>query len=96
VARNWRCSRGELDLVLVSPANEVVFAEVKTTCGLPEAAWSRIDPAKEGRLAAAAGAYLAAHGLAADHPHRFDVVIVLGDPRVLRRPLRFVWHRGVF
>ena len=96
VARNWRGTGGELDLVLVTRENELVVVEVKTTCRQQEEAWSRIDPAKEAHLTATAREYLLAHGLEASHPHRFDVVVVLGDPRRVRKPVRFLWAQGVF
>ncbi len=96
VARNWRGARGELDVVLVTGENELVIAEVKTTGGRPEDAWDRIDPAKEACLAATTSKYLARNGIDPSHPLRFDVVLVIGDPRVLRKPLRFLWSRGVF
>jgi len=96
VARNWRGKRGELDLVLVTPADRLVFVEVKTTVRSYEEAWSRIDPEKEGHLTAVAYEFLRAHGLPADNEFRFDVVVVLGDPRRLRTRLRFFWSRNVF
>ena len=95
MGRNWRGRRGELDLIAVTPGNEVVFVEVKTTLRRPEDGWSRIDAAKEHHLAATGLEYLHAHGLDSRTPHRFDVVLVLGDPRSLKRRLRLLWTRGV-
>ena len=96
VARNWRARRGELDLVLVTPSDRLVFVEVKTTLRSYEEAWSRVGPEKEGHLEAVAHEFLRAHGLPLDREYRFDVVVVLGDPRSLRKPLRFYWSRNVF
>jgi putative endonuclease len=33
LARNWRCARGELDLVALAPDGTVCFVEVKTRSG---------------------------------------------------------------
>jgi putative endonuclease len=95
VAANWRGREGELDLVGVTRDNVLVFVEVKTTLGAPEAAWERIDSAKEARLETTAQQYLLAHGLRPSHPRRFDVVLVSGDPRSLKKPVRFLWAQDV-
>jgi putative endonuclease len=91
VARNWRGRHGELDLVAVTDGNVLVFVEVKTSRAHSELAWERIDPAKEAHLVAAGEEYLAAAGLTASTAHRFDVVVVAGDPRRLWLPLGFLW-----
>ena len=73
--RNWRCPRGEVDLVARDGAT-IVFCEVKTRRG--DAFGSPVEavtPAKVRRLRALAALWLA------DHPHvrgpvRFDVVSV--------------------
>lgn len=80
VARNWRCSDGEIDIVLWD-GEELVFCEVKTrrtaTFGSPAAA---VLGAKSHRLRRLAARWLAAHPV---HPRdiRFDVVEVLAQPR---------------
>lgn len=83
VARNWRCRAGELDLV-VAGHGAVVFCEVKARSsdrfGLPAEA---VTPAKQRRLRALAGRFLAeAPSLSAPLERgaelRFDVVAVLG------------------
>lgn len=62
LARNWRCRRGELDVIAVDPATDtLVFVEVKTRTGdgyggLAEA----VTPQKLGRLRMLAGLWLAA------------------------------------
>jgi putative endonuclease len=73
--RNWRCPRGELDLV-AHDGDTIVFCEVKTRrgerYGVPAEA---VGPAKERRLRALAAAWLDAH----PQRHgriRFDVVSV--------------------
>jgi putative endonuclease len=82
VARNWRDSGGELDLVVARPG-ELVFCEVKTRTsdrfGVPAEA---VTPAKQRRLRALAARFLASGSgapLAAGGPRtlRFDVVCVL-------------------
>jgi putative endonuclease len=79
VDRNWRCRRGELDIVALD-GRTIVFCEVKTrrtaTFGAPAEA---VGPAKVRRLRALAAAWLT------EHPDvrgevRFDVVCVLPQP----------------
>ncbi|WP_328461483.1 YraN family protein [Actinoplanes sp. NBC_00393] len=78
--RNWRCSDGEVDLIL-RDGDDVVFCEVKTrrtaTFGPPAAA---IDPRKVRKLRLLAGRWLAQSGVRAEHV-RFDVVEVLPQRR---------------
>jgi putative endonuclease len=80
--RNWRCREGELDLV-ARRGRELVFVEVKTRrtdrFGTPAEA---VTPAKQRRLRALAGRYVAATG--ARGAVRFDVVSILaGDLQVI-------------
>ena len=79
IDRNWRCRRGEIDIVALD-GRTVVFCEVKTrrtaTFGTPAEA---VGPAKIRRLRALAAAWLA------EHPEirgevRFDVVCVWPQP----------------
>lgn len=75
VARNWRCARGEIDLV--AQAGEIlVFVEVKTrrgrALGTPE---EGVTPAKGRKLLELAQIYLYKHELA-DVDWRIDVVAV--------------------
>lgn len=76
--RNWRCPRGEIDIVARdAAADEVVFVEVKTrrstAFGLPAEA---VTPAKLARLRRLAGAWLSAHDVVAGGI-RLDVVAVI-------------------
>ena len=75
LARNWRCTYGELDIV-AEEQGEVVFVEVKTrrgtAYGLPEEA---ITASKRAHLIAAAQCYLAESQREAQ-PYRIDVVAV--------------------
>jgi putative endonuclease len=79
IDRNWRCRRGEIDIVALD-GRTVVFCEVKTrrtaTFGTPAEA---VGPAKIRRLRSLAAAWLA------EHPQvrggvRFDVVCVWPQP----------------
>jgi putative endonuclease len=75
VARNWRCRRGEIDLVAQAGA-VVVFVEVKTrrgrALGLPE---EGLTPHKSRRLVELAQLYLAQQNLE-DVEWRLDLVAV--------------------
>jgi putative endonuclease len=74
--RNWRCARGEIDLV-VGRDGGVAFVEVKTRSsdrfGAPAQAVGR---AKQARLRRLAAAWLAEHGGGVGSV-RFDVASVL-------------------
>ncbi len=63
VARNWRCSEGEADIV-ARRGREWLFVEVRTRrgrdFGLPE---ESVTPRKQARMAAVATRFLAEHGL---------------------------------
>ena len=79
LARNWRCSVGELDLVLAGPGT-VVFCEVKArtsaALGGPHEA---VSPSKQRRLRTLAEAFLRSRPLPA-RSYRFDVASVLLRP----------------
>jgi putative endonuclease len=79
LARSFRTSRGEVDLV-ARDRDVLVFVEVKArstlACGRPA---ESVGPIKRARLAAAARAWLLRYG-GAEPPCRFDVVEVLERP----------------
>ena len=78
LARNWRCARGELDLVLHDADGTVVFCEVKTRSGTgfgePSEAVGR---RKAARLRALACLWLADHRPPGTTELRFDVVSIV-------------------
>lgn len=72
IARNWRCSLGELDLVLARGAT-VVFCEVKTRRGSAFGGpHESVHHRKQHKLRLLAQAYLAAHPTLPEEV-RFDV-----------------------
>ena len=83
LSRNWRCSFGELDLVLARPVDErttvIVFCEVKARAsaefGGPEGA---VHWAKQRRLRRLAAAWLAVERPDGWCEVRFDVAAVVG------------------
>jgi putative endonuclease len=85
IARNWRCSEGEIDIIALD-GSTVVVCEVKTRSstrhGTPLEA---ITPAKAARLYRLAAAWRRAHQVYA-RPMRIDVVTVLrgsdGQPQI--------------
>lgn len=81
VSRNYRCRRGEIDLVM-RDADTLVFVEVRrrTSQAFGGGADS-VDARKQARLVAAAEHYLAANRIGDDHPCRFDVVAIDGPAR---------------
>ncbi|MEV4638525.1 YraN family protein [Actinoplanes sp. NPDC049548] len=80
LARNWRCSAGEIDLIL-RDGDDLVFCEVKTrrseTYGAPAEALSR---AKVQRLRRLAARWLAENTVR-PREVRFDVVAVTPQPK---------------
>ena len=87
VTRNYRCRRGEIDLVM-READTLVFAEVRYRASARfGGAAESVDRHKQRRLAAAAGDYLQHHPTKL--PCRFDV-IALGDGD------RIDWIRNAF
>lgn len=74
VTRNWRCKRGELDLVM-HDGDTLVFVEVRSRSRSNYGgALQSIDTRKQQRIIHAARAYLAAHPHEAQRLMRFDVV----------------------
>lgn len=74
VAANFRCRRGELDLVM-RDGDTLVFVEVRYRASDRfGGAAASVDRRKQTRLLAAAGYYLSRHPT--DLPCRFDVVAI--------------------
>jgi putative endonuclease len=79
VERNYRCRRGEIDLVM-RDGETVIFVEVRyRRSGRFGSGAESVDGRKQARLLAAALHYAQARGLHAS-PMRFDVVSVSGEP----------------
>src|SRR5690606_37047481 len=73
---NWRCARGEIDLVM-QQADVLVFVKVKTRRRADTAAaFLNITPRKRERLIASAHTYLAQKGLE-DSRWRIDGIAVI-------------------
>jgi putative endonuclease len=91
LARNYRCRRGEIDLVM-RDGDSLVFVEVRyrqrTAYG---SAAESVSTGKQARIIHCANCYLAQHR-AWSAPARFDVVCIEGDAR--RR--RIDWLRNAF
>ncbi len=92
--RNWRCARGELDLVVRDVDGTLVFVEVKTRSGtgfgVPAEAVGRV---KAQRIRALACRWLAEHPAPRRADLRFDVV---GIVRVPGQEPELVHLRGAF
>lgn len=76
-ARNYRCRRGEIDLI-ARDGDTLVFVEVRYRRNSRYgSAGATVDHRKQRKLLAAADNYLQQHKL--DCPCRFDVVAIEGD-----------------
>lgn len=80
LTRNWRCLRGEIDIIALNPARDtLVFVEVKTRHQRnSEAAFSAMSARKQERLIAAAHLYLAEQQQE-EQAWRVDVIAVILD-----------------
>jgi putative endonuclease len=75
--RNWRCRRGEIDLV-VAKGRTVVFCEVKARSSLAFGSPAEaVTPEKQRRIRGLATAWLGERGVR-PRQVRFDVAAVLG------------------
>jgi putative endonuclease len=75
LARNFRCTVGEIDVIALD-ARTIVFGEVRTRRGWAHgSALESVTSAKQRHVVRVAGVYLARHRLHA-HPARFDVIAV--------------------
>lgn len=79
VTRNWRCRRGEIDLVM-DDGESLVFVEVRMRGpGSYTDGVASVDAAKRRRLILAARDFLMRHAEHADRPCRFDVIGIGGE-----------------
>lgn len=80
VERNYRCRRGEIDLIM-RDATTLIFVEVRFRAsprfGTPA---ETVDLHKQRRISAAAAHYLQHHSTS--RPCRFDVLAISGDDRI--------------
>lgn len=89
IARNYRCRRGEIDLIMQDAGNPV-FVEVRYRrqsrygSGLES-----VDRNKQHRISLCAAGFLQRHPSHANRPARFDVVAVGPDDRI-------EWIRNAF
>ena len=93
VSQNWRCKRGELDLVMLD-GDTVVFVEVRYRRHI---AWGgaieSIDWRKRQRLVIAAQLFLQCETRWASSPCRFDVITLGRDQSTAQAP---EWIRNAF
>ena len=80
VALNYRCTHGEIDLIMSEPGGGIVFVEVKTRANEDKAkAQDAVRGDKRRRMAKAAKSFCRKYDIR-NKPLRFDVVaIVLGE-----------------
>lgn len=93
LAQNWRCRRGELDLVMLD-VDTVVFVEVRYR---RHSAWGgaieSVDARKRDKLTTAAMHFLQQESHWAKHPCRFDVIAINAEGS---SPPRLNWIQNAF
>ncbi len=94
--KNYRCKRGELDLIM-QDQEYCVFVEVRlrknSAFGSPA---ETVTYSKQQKLIAAAQHYLAAKELSEKVVCRFDVVSIIGDLNRNKNELTIDWLRNAF
>lgn len=93
VRRNYRCRRGEIDLIMLDEKT-LVFVEVRhrSTGSFVRAALT-VDGRKQRKLASAAAMFLATNRSFGQHTCRFDVI---GIDRDRNDGITFEWIRDAF
>ena len=92
ISRNYRCRRGEIDLVMCD-TDTLVFIEVRRrTSRAFGGGLASVDTRKRARLIAAAEHYIMVNRIGDDRPCRFDVVAIDGPSR----QVTIEWVRGAF
>ncbi|MES2820635.1 MAG: YraN family protein [Pseudomonadota bacterium] len=93
LSQNWRCRRGELDLVMLD-GDTVVFVEVRYR---RHTAWGgaieSIDARKRTKLVAAAQHFLQEQSRWSRHPCRFDVIAISAPGKF---PAQLNWIPNAF
>lgn len=96
IERNYRCQRGELDLIM-QDEKYCVFVEVRlrknAAFGSPA---ETITHSKQQKLIAAAQHYLLAKGLSDKALCRFDVVSITGNLKHTESNAQIEWHKNAF
>lgn len=96
VARNYRCRRGEIDLILARE-KELVFVEVRSRSrkdyGLPE---ETVDSAKQRKIRFTAQFFLQQNPKWENCYCRFDVISILWDTNRAEEPLQIQWYPDAF
>jgi putative endonuclease len=80
LTKNYSCSTGEIDLIMVDSNSAIVFVEVKTRTSedfTPAEAVITVE--KQRRMYNAARYFLAAYDIR-NRPYRFDVITITLDP----------------
>ena len=94
VAHNWRCKRGELDLIMLD-GKVLVFVEVRFR---KHAGWGgaleSVDMRKRGKLIIAAQQFLQSEQRWSNSPCRFDVVAI--EPGKQPDSLQLNWLKSAF
>lgn len=94
VARNWRCRRGELDLIMLD-GKTLVFVEVRYRKHLGwGGALESVDMRKRGKLIVAAQQFLQHEVRWCKSPCRFDVVAI--EPSGPHDALQLSWLKNAF
>ena len=93
LSRNFRCKRGEIDII-AKDGKYLVFVEVKyrtsTRYGTAEAA---VDFRKQRVICRVSDYYIKRFGISSDYPIRYDVVTIAVDET---SAIHIRWHKNAF
>lgn len=96
LARNYRCRRGEIDLIM-KHHESVVFVEVRYRRNQDfGGAGASVDQRKQDKLIVSALHYLQENRQAARLPARFDVVAIHAQSQKVAQPHSIQWIQDAF
>ena len=96
ITRNYRCRRGEIDLIM-QHRDSVVFIEVRYRRNRHfGGADASVDRRKQDKLITSALHYLQENRQAARQPARFDVIAIHADTHAATQPDNIQWIQDAF
>ncbi len=96
ITRNYRCRRGEIDLIMQHHSS-IVFVEVRYRRNRHfGGAGASVDRRKQDKLIVSALHYLQKNRLAAKQPARFDVIAIHAQSQMVTQQHEIQWIQDAF